>query len=99
MDAYSLRHNCVEESARGGRPDSNSGFEPGIIIRQLGTRRACSGQRHVESAVSTYRYLICGCLLSGRINNVELSTFCVPGDARLWWQLFLSWAGQVFFAG
>ena len=72
----SLWDNCVEESARRGCPNHNNGFEPGIIIRQLGTRRACSGQRHVESAASTYRFLVFGCLLSGRINNVKLSTFC-----------------------
>ena len=72
----SLWDNCVEESARRGCPNHNNGFEPGIIIRQLGTRRACSGQRHVEYAVSTYRFLIFGYSLSGRINNVKLSTFC-----------------------
>jgi hypothetical protein len=31
----SLWDNCVEESARGGCPNHNNGFEPGIIIRQL----------------------------------------------------------------
>ena len=72
----SLWDNCVEESARGGCPNHNNGFEPGIIIRQLGTRRACPGQRHVEYAVSTYRFPIFGYSLSGRMNNVELSTFC-----------------------
>ena len=76
MDAYSLLHTGVEESARRRYPDHNNGSEPGTIIRQLGTRRACSGQRHVEYAVSTYRFLIFGYSLSGRINNVELSTFC-----------------------
>lgn len=70
----SLWDNCVEESARGGCPNHNNGFEPGIIIRQLGT-----GQRQVESAVSTYRFLVFGYLLSGRINNVKLSTLCFMG--------------------
>jgi hypothetical protein len=76
MRACPLWDSCFEESARRGCPNHNNGFEPGTIIRQLGTRRACSGQRHVESAVSTYRFLVFGCLLSGRINNVKLSTFC-----------------------